>query len=720
MIVAYYLAASEEEKIKTMLANTIIVLEPSINPDGMDRFANWVATYRNMADNSDPNHIEHNQGWLSGRTNHFWFDLNRDWLLLSQQESKNRLPFFHQYQPNVLGDFHEMGANSSYFFQPGVPSRTHPLTPSENGKITKLIAGFHAKALDKEQRLYYSEENFDDFYYGKGSTYPDINGSIGILFEQASSRGMMQQSINGLLTFEFGIKNHVLTSLSTIEGAWQNKARLQNYRHDFYKQAKKLAKKESFNGYLIRRSADHYRFNSFLEKLQQHQIQVYPLTSDFRFQGQVFSQANSYYIPLAQAQFRVIQALFNQQTNFQDNTFYDVSGWTLPLAMNIEFHQVDRTWGLKMSDTPWSYSPEIISTTTKAALEYSANNNAYAYVFEWHDFLAPKLLNFLLNENIKVRVATKDFSSMVNGEKHQFSTGSIMIPAGIQNKENWRELLQQAALRNHIQLSAINTCFTPTGVDLGSGSFLPIKAVKVLMVGGQGISQYEAGEVRYYLDGLLNIPVSIIDHHKLSAIDLSVYSHIILVDGNYHYVSDKVANNIAAWVKNGGVVIGQKRGAKWLADKELLIADFVSKNQIDQLFDSENLSYKDKEAFAARKRIAGAIFETNIDSSHPLAYGYEKSTLPLFRNSTLIMNQPDQPFITVAQYSEHPLLSGYTDTNLVNRIAHNAAIIAHNVGKGRVIATTDNLAFRGYWFGSAKILANSLFFAKAFYAPVKH
>lgn len=170
MVVAYYLAASKEKEIETMLANTIIVLEPSINPDGMDRFVSWVSNYRGSANNSDSEHIEHHQSWISGRTNHFWFDLNRDWLLLSQQESRHRLKYFHQYQPHVLGDYHEMGANSSYFFQPGIVSRTHPLTPKQNVTLTKELAKFHAKALDQAQRLYFSEENYDDFYYGKGST----------------------------------------------------------------------------------------------------------------------------------------------------------------------------------------------------------------------------------------------------------------------------------------------------------------------------------------------------------------------------------------------------------------------------------------------------------------------------------------------------------------------------------------------------------------------
>ena len=277
---------------------------------------------------------------------------------MSQKESQNRIPYFHQYQPNVLGDFHEMGANGSYFFQPGIPTRTHPLTPAKNTELTQLLATYHAKALDGKDRLYYSEESFDDFYYGKGSTYPDINGGIGVLFEQASSRGFQQDSVNGLLTFEYGVQNHVLTSLSTIEGAWKNQAKFKSYRKDFYQLAQQQASDENFNGYIFTEAKDNYRLKAFLNKLQQHQIKVYPLTQDYKIHDKTYIAEQSFYIPLAQPQYRVIKALFNQQKNFQDNTFYDVSGWTLPLAMNIKFAQVGRTWGLKTQDSPWQPSSE--------------------------------------------------------------------------------------------------------------------------------------------------------------------------------------------------------------------------------------------------------------------------------------------------------------------------------------------------------------------------
>jgi hypothetical protein len=705
MVVAYHLAAAQDKIVTDMLNDTIIVIEPSINPDGMDRFVNWVTTHRGITVNPDPNHIEHHQGWRTGRTNHFGFDLNRDWLLLSQKESQNRLPFFHQYQPNVLGDFHEMGANGSYFFQPGIPTRTHPLTPSKNTELTRLLATYHAKALDTKDRLYYSEESFDDFYYGKGSTYPDINGGIGVLFEQASSRGLQQSTVNGLLTFEYGVQNHVLTSLSTIEGTWKNQAKFKTYRENFYQLAKDQASDESFNGYVFTESQDNYRLQAFLSKLQQHQIKVYPLTKDYKIHDNTYRAEHSYYIPLAQPQYRVIKALFNQQKNFQDNTFYDVSGWTLPLAMNIKFSQVGQAWGLKTAKKHWQASAEKTM---------AISDSAYAYAFEWHDFLAPKLLNKIAQADIKTKVATKTFSATVNGAEKMFDAGSIIIPAGNQTVESWREILIALATENNITLNALATGLTSKGIDLGSSSFRPITTPKVLMVGGKGVSQYEAGEVLYYLDNLLEIPVTVIEMPRLASIDLADYSHIIMVDGKYAQLSGSVLSKIRAWLINGGVLFGQKRAARWMSDKELLNIDFVSKSHIDQLFETEKLSYGDKEALAGRKRIAGAIFQAELDITHPLAYGYQTKELPVFRNSTVIMEQTSKPFISVAKYSHAPLLSGYADQNLVNRLANNPTLVAHNVGKGRVIASTDDLLFRGYFLGSMKIMANSLFFSKAF------
>jgi hypothetical protein len=715
MVVAYHLLASQSVQVKALLSDTVIVLEPTMNPDGMARFVNWQDTFKSSAFNANPDHIEHFQGWPTGRGNHFSVDLNRDWLLLSQKESQNRLPYFHFYQPHVLSDFHEMSANKTYFFQPGVSTRTNPLTPKNNVQLTRDLSLYHAKTLDEHQQLYFTEEEFDDFYYGKGSTYPDINGSIGILLEQANSKGLAQHTANGLLTFADGVQNHVLTSLSTIEGAWQNRQKLKQYQQTFYQQAIDEAQEQSVNGYFVSEAHDNYRLNAFLDKLAAHQIKVYPLVADYEYKDKVYGQEYSYFVPLEQPQYRVIQAIFSQPTQFSDNSFYDVSGWTLPLAMNIEFYGLEKTRGLK-----------VAKNVRKASSfrQQTIDNNSYAYVFEWQNFLAPKLLNQLLNANIQVKVATKAFSSTVlfNGEppkKRQFNAGTIVIPAGLQQVAAWQKSLVDFANDNQIPLFSLNTGLTKTGIDLGSSSMVNLSPVNVLLVGGQGVSEYEVGEIRYYLDELQNIPVTIVEKKRLANIQLGHYSHVIMVDGDYQELSEQWKINLTDFVNKGGVIVGQKTASKWLAHHEFLNARFVSQSTINTMFDTDNLSYQDKDALAARKRIAGAIFETTLDLSHPLAYGFTRTRLPIFKNSTLIFDKTSFPFISVANYSQTPLLSGYTDKFIVNQIAGNSAVIAHNIGLGRVIATTDNLSFRGYWHGSHKLLLNSLFFAKAFDTPIK-
>ncbi|MEN8836031.1 MAG: M14 family zinc carboxypeptidase, partial [Polaribacter sp.] len=245
LAVAYYLAASTSSATQDLLKNTIILFDPSFNPDGLQRFAYWANTNRSKNINPDPNDREYSEIWPRGRTNHYQFDMNRDWLPVQLPESKARIATFHKWLPNILTDHHEMGSNSSFFFQPGIPSRTNPLTPQMNQDLTREIATYHAKALDKIGSMYYSEESFDDFYYGKGSTFPDINGSIGILFEQASSRGHAQETLNGILTFPFTIRNQATAAFSTLEAANKMRLKILKYQQDFYKESRNTGVKNA-------------------------------------------------------------------------------------------------------------------------------------------------------------------------------------------------------------------------------------------------------------------------------------------------------------------------------------------------------------------------------------------------------------------------------------------------------------------------------------------
>ncbi|MDN3652296.1 M14 family zinc carboxypeptidase [Thalassotalea ponticola] len=725
LLLAYQLAASTSPEISQLLKDLIIVIEPSMNPDGMDRFANWVNTNRGATVNGDPNHREHHLQWPNSRLNHYMFDLNRDWLALSQRESQNRLRYYHRYKPNVLADFHEMDHNSSYFFQPGVPSRNNPLTPSENIELTELLATFHARELDANNRLYYSEESFDDFFYGKGSTYPDINGAIGILFEQASSRGFVQDTINGPLTFAYGIKNHLLTSLSTLKGAWQHKKRLHRYRHQFYQQIDDLVDEQDFAGYVFT-SADAKRLQMFLQLLEQHQIDAYALSKDYRHKSDIYLADNSYFVPLQQPQYRLVKTLFSRVTEFADSTFYDVSGWTMPLAFNLRYNQVDTDRGLSVSTLRWQWQQNelanhpIHADNSDVALTQSDDSSAamqpstaYAYVFDWQRFNAPKLLNQLLQHGIKARVATKPFNAFFDEQTTAFNAGTIIIPSALQTTPQWQLTLQQFAQQSDITLTRLLSGYND-GIDVGSPSVMPIKPVKVMIIGGYGISDNEVGHMLYYLDQQMTIAASVIDVYRLDTINFNDYTHILLVDGDYNVVGEKTASKLRHFVEQGGVVYGQKAGVAYLSANGLLRAKLASATDAQRAFNGQGLDYQQLSEFYAKQRIAGSILHTQLDTTHPLAFGVSNGNLPIFKNSNDIIKLPNEPFITLGRYHAKPLLSGYVAQPLLNQLSDNAAIVAHTLGQGRVIASDSNLVFRGHWPATAKIIANALFFAHAF------
>ncbi|MGY8909856.1 MAG: M14 family zinc carboxypeptidase, partial [Flavobacteriales bacterium] len=293
LAVAYYLAAADN--IDDLLNNTVILFDPSLNPDGLQRFAYWANTNRSKNVNPDPNDREYSEIWPRGRTNHYQFDMNRDWLPVQLPESTARIASFHKWLPNILTDHHEMGSNSSFFFQPGIPSRTNPSTPQMNQDLTKEIATYHAKALDKIGSMYYSEESFDDFYYGKGSTFPDINGSIGILFEQASSRGHAQETENGILTFPFTIRNQFTAALSTLEAANNMRVKILQFQQDFYEESRNTGSNKAI---VFGDEKDAAKSFHLAEVMKKQHIKIHEVKEDFTENGKTFKKGYSYIVPM--------------------------------------------------------------------------------------------------------------------------------------------------------------------------------------------------------------------------------------------------------------------------------------------------------------------------------------------------------------------------------------------------------------------------------------
>lgn len=703
---AHHLLTSTDAEVQDWLKNTVILIQPSLNPDGLDRFAHWANMHKGKAPVADPQSREHIEPWPNGRPNHYWFDLNRDWLPLEHPESQARISQFYKWRPAVVGDFHEMGPNTTFFFQPGIPTRTYPLTPKANQQLTAKIADYHAAALDKKGRLYYTEESFDDFYVGKGSTYPDVNASVGILFEQASSRGHLQDSINGPLAFSKTIENQYIVSLSTLRGAVAQKKALQSYQKAFVLESERLAADDAIQGYVIAEAADKTRLEALLALLKQHQIKAYPINERWQHKGQTYQKGQAYYIPLQQSQYLLLKAAFSTQTNFQDNTFYDVSAWTLPYAFNIEFSTVARK-PAGVANEPWLPQAETVLIPSAGA---------YAYAFDWSDQKAPLLTQALLEQGLVLRAASKAFFAKTADGEQAFSAGAIVIAAGLQQHNNWFERLGKAQQRVGLSITALTSGLTTKGQDLGSNGFVPVTKPSVLLVAGPDVNSTEAGEVWFNLEKLAGISPSLIEPQRLGRVDLSRYTHIILPDGSYNSLQQKEQQQLNQWAKQGGVLWGHKGGAALLVRAGLLKAKAWTPADMAMLISDQQLSYADKESLAGQRRIAGAIYQTELDLTHPLTFGINRKDLAVFKNGTFLLAPSEDPFINVALYTEKPQLAGYTAPEYVSRIADGAALMAHNHGNGRVIAMTDNPVFRGYFVGSSRLLVNAMYFGKMFSA----
>ena len=689
---AYYLAAAESPELEKTLDNTVILLDPCFNPDGLQRFSSWVNSSKSTNLVTDPNDREFNEMWPRGRFNHYWFDMNRDWLPVQLPESQARIRSFRKWLPNLLCDFHEMGTDATYFFQPGEPSRTNPLTPELNQTLTKKIAGYHARALDKIGSSYFIEKNFDDFYYGKGSSYPDINGSIGILFEQASSRGHAQESANGVLTFPFTIKNQFTTSLSSIQAAYEMRKELLEYQRDFYVKARNDSKKSTTKAYIFGDEKDATRVNELAKILNQHKIEMLKLKEDITINKKKFGKNLSYIIPVEQQNTKLINAIFDRETKFKDSLFYDISTWSFDLAFNLNFEGMN-----SLAQAGAKYEPVV-----KSALVTKKSN--IGYLIEWTDYDSPKLLNQILSKNLRVKTTQQPFTSAGK----TYSYGSLFLP--VQNQEMDSdaifEFLNKIIPDYAIEITAIDTGFTE-GINLGNPNFVTLTQPKVAMIVGQGVDASDAGEIWHLLDQKAAMPLTKINLDQLQNADLNRYTTLILANGNYSGFSNKAIAKIEQWIQNGGTLIAYQDAIKWLNETKFIDLTFKTlKNE------AKNVSFEQADDYRGAKLISGAIFETKLDLSHPINFGMPRNTLPIFRNTSIVIEPNKSSFNNPIQYTKNPLVSGYISKENLELLKETVPFQVTRKGEGRIIIFTDNTNFRAFWLGTEKLLWNAIFFSK--------
>ncbi|WP_376695812.1 M14 family zinc carboxypeptidase [Wenzhouxiangella sp. EGI_FJ10305] len=702
LVMAWYLAAGQDERVTRWLDEMIMVMEPAINPDGIDRFAHWVNMHRGNHPSPDSDDREHQEGWPDGRTNYYWFDLNRDWLPVVHPVSQNRLRHYHLWRPHVITDHHEMGNNSTFFFQPGIPERANPLISEANQELTGEIAEFHGMVLDGAAEPFYARESFDDFYIGKGSTYPDVTGGIGILFEQASSRGAVQESDYGVRRFAETVANQVRTSVSTLDGALAHADELVGYQRDFLDDTRDQADDWGRAGWLLGDGGDPVRAHALVGMLLNHDVAVHPVDDTVEIGEARFEPGSAWAIPADQDAYLLLKSVFEAVTEMDVETFYDVSAWPMAMAHDLPLATTRRlpSVGEALAEAP-VHDPAAVQTS------------ALAWLVSWNQYRADALLADLLDDGYRVQAATEQLTVKTAEGERDFERGSLVIHRGIQPDEldPVGDRLAELSTEHGVDVIAARQGMALSGVDLGSPSVPVLEPVSAALLTGSGVSAYAAGAVWHWFDTRLAEPVAQLDVNRLRGGDLEEHTHLIVPPGWYGSLSDSVKSTIVDFVRGGGTLVAFGEAAE-MAESLELGWDLVEENDEEEEAGPERKPYGDYRQDRARELIGGTALRVDIDRTHPLAWGYADDELVLFRQGAHRLKAVDNDYAQVGIYTDDPLAAGYLSEKNREELAGTPAVSVSRHGAGTVVRIADEPLFRGYWRGGEKLFANALFFSQ--------
>ena len=707
ILAAYYFVASTNPETLKNLEQTVIFVEPALNPDGRDRAASYFNTFKSTPAVSDPNDIEHAGGFTPHRGNHFWTDLNRDWFPLVHVESKVRVDFYHKWYPNIYADYHEMGSNSTYYFEPSPPRSTwNPTIPEETYNVLNpILAKYYSQALDQIGSLYYTKEDFDNISPIYGSTYPDFQGGVGTTLEVGSSSGIEIETEVGIRTFSRNIKDNVVTSLVAIKAAIAEKDILFKHQKDFFTSALSLANKRADKYVVFGDKNDNNLTKLFLDHLLTHKIDVYELSGKFSQNGKDFEPGSAYVIPFSQPQYRILNAVFEENTNFVDSIFMDITAWSTAHGYGIPFVKVKSSvsQGAKVTSLPQTRIGGV------------SRKSDYAYIFNYTDYLASKSLYYLLDKGVVVKAAYKDFSVTANGSNYKFNKGAIVVPVEYQNisSDELYNIVKEAAELTDINILGITTGTSTAGIDLGSNNIRKVDKPIVATLVGDGINWTDVGETWFLLGNRLNIPLTKIDVSSADRADLSRYTSIILTDGNYNALSPNFIGRLQQWVADGGTLITTKNASKWAIDNKIatgFVADSIPQSKGQDGY--KRLDYASQRENEGPQRIGGVIFEADLDITNPLAFGIQSRETYAIKAGNYKLPRPKNNYATVLQLTDKPQISGYLTKKNQQLLKNSPLVVFENKGRGTIVLFGESPTFRGYWLSTGRILSNAIFFGK--------
>lgn len=704
MLTAYWLLASTGQEASNLLENGIYFIEPSRNPDGHDRHAQWVNSQKSKNLVADPADLEHNEAYPGGRGNHYWFDLNRDWLPAIHPESQARLAFYHSWVPHLTTCHHEMGTNSTFFFEPTKPiDRESPLVPQRYYEMNNRFANYYASALDHIGSRYYTKEDFDNFNPTFGSSYPDYNGSLAILFEQGSSRGFVQERAVGEITFESAIRNQLAVSLATIKASVDLKQELIENQKEFFRTAFENGARGKVKGYIFGDNHDQNRNLLFVNLLKRHRIEVYENEWSFTAGNQKYLPGRSFIVPTEQAQNRLVELFFNKDIRVPDSVFYDGSTWTVALAYGLPY--------APLTDIKLFAGKKPVGEETAHFSELP--KSSVAYFIPWNDMNAAALLSSLLKKNILVFSALKPFSARIAGEVIEFGYGTLVIPVNEQQiaGDELHKHLSDAGKKYSLKVYPAETGLSAGGIDLGSSHIKPLVKPEILILTGRGISSLETGEAWYLIDNFLDMAVTRSEIANLGRLNLNRYSTIILPGTDNRFgnpLQDKSAiSRLKNWIAEGGTFIALNRASEWVISSELSGEKLLVAKQDTGRY--KRIDFANQVQVEGAKVVGGTILNIDIDISHPVGFGFTRRQLPVLKNNTLALQFSANPYHTVAAFEKDPLVSGYISDDNLKHISHTSAVLVSPVQRGRIILFAFNPIHRASWHSSARLFYNSIF-----------
>ncbi len=708
----YELADPNNVKSQEWLKNTVVIIDPCINPDGRDRYANFYNQFGNRPANPNGDAKEHRETWPGGRSNHYWFDLNRDWAWLTQVESQQRLKIYNRWMPHVHVDFHEQSYNSPYYFAPAAEPLHEVISPWQR-EFQVTIGKNNAKYFDQEGWLYFTRERFDLYYPSYGDTYPTYNGAIGMTYEKAGGgfAGLTITTREGdPLTLKDRLTHHHTTGMSTVEITALHTNRVVDEFEKYFRE-NNTNPASPYKTYVIKSDNNPDKIQKLAAWMEAHGIRFgHPAagkaTRGFDYATQttqsVTLSTDDIVINIYQPKSRFITTVFEPVSKLPDSVTYDITAWNLMYAYGLKAYAL----------------PERINVgkpfQAKAITQTPVTEKPYAYIFRYQSLADVKFLCALLKNGVKVRASLQPFK--VGGES--FDAGSLIVTR--RNNELIPEfdlLVQGLAKDKNRKWFAASTGFVDSGKDFGSGDVRYLKAPRVAVLMGEQTSSLSAGATWHFFEQELRYPITQIGTDYFNSVNLDNYDVLVVPEGRYQLFNEDTMKKVQDWVSGGGRLILMSGALNAFADKNGFALKRYATEEAKKDAEKKEKEEQAKQVLtpyqaAERQRISdlisGAIYKVSLDKSHPLAFGLGDSYYTLKTNELYFDYLQRGWNVGVIKGKAKPV-QGFAGHTINKKLDNSLMFGVEDKGRGSIIYLVDDPLFRNFWENGKMLFSNAVF-----------